>query len=615
MAAGKTGALLACAGCDRRGAARARDERHRVAVWPRSGFSSGMAFQAVDDLLGIWGAAGADRQAGLDRPAAAQEVAAGRRCARPCSATRPIALARAPVAEPDLTEAEIAEAAELVEPCGRPALAAEEADAAARAGRCASSSARPSIPTAREELDGARPLHRREGAAERRTASDATSPCRRARPRRRRTCSRSGPSGWWKGELETNVTMDAEDLLLREFLGIRTDEQTRARGALDPLAAARRRHVGATSTAAPADLSTTVEAYVALRLAGDPADAAHMRARPRVRPRRRAASSATRVFTRIWLALFGAVVVGRPAGAAAGADLPAAVVPAQHLRLRLLGPADGRAADRRRRAAGRCGRCRSTLDELRVGRGRRSRARPSRPGQGVPSGSTACCTRYERAPGRGRCARARAAPRRATGSSTGRRPTARWGGIQPPWVYSLIALHLLGYALDHPVMRAALAGLDGFTIVERRPRPCAGSRRASRRSGTPPGADRAAPTPGCRADAPGAACARRDWLLGEEIRVRGDWAVRRPDLAPGGWAFEFANDSYPDIDDTAEVVLALRRVGTGRRAGRRGRPRRRAGRSACSRATAAGARSTPTTPASSADELPFCDFGEVIDPP
>ena len=54
-----------------------------------------------------------------------------------------------------------------------------------------------------------------------------------------------------------------------------------------------------------------------------------------------------------------------------------------------------------------------------------------------------------------------------------------------------------------------------------------------------------------------------DWLLGEEIRVGGDWSVRRPRLAPGGWAFEFANDLYPDVDDTAEVVLALRRAAAG----------------------------------------------------
>src|SRR5258706_2199897 len=49
------------------------------------------------------------------------------------------------------------------------------------------------------------------------------------------------------------------------------------------------------------------------------------------------------------------------------------------------------------------------------------------------------------------------------------------------------------------------------------------------------------------------------WMLAEEIRGPGDWQVRRPGLAPAGWAFEFDNDGYPDIDDTAEVLLALRR--------------------------------------------------------
>ncbi len=43
------------------------------------------------------------------------------------------------------------------------------------------------------------------------------------------------------------------------------------------------------------------------------------------------------------------------------------------------------------------------------------------------------------------------------------------GGIQPPWVYSLLALHLLGYSLDHPSLRAGLAGLDGFVLREKTP--------------------------------------------------------------------------------------------------------------------------------------------------
>jgi squalene-hopene/tetraprenyl-beta-curcumene cyclase len=109
-----------------------------------------------------------------------------------------------------------------------------------------------------------------------------------------------------------------------------------------------------------------------------------------------------------------------------------------------------------------------------------------------------------------------------------------------------------------------------------------------------------------------------DWLLREEIRVRGDWAVRRPDLLPAGWAFEFANDNYPDIDDTAEVVMALRRVA-------RDHPEPERVEAAIARALAwlVGMQSADGGwGAFDADntrtlcrELPFCDFGEVIDPP
>ncbi len=98
----------------------------------------------------------------------------------------------------------------------------------------------------------------------------------------------------------------------------------------------------------------------------------------------------------------------------------------------------------------------------------------------------------------------------------------------------------------------------------------------------------------------------------------GDWAVRRPKLAPGGWAFEFANDNYPDIDDTAEVVLALRGASrAGRASGRRRRDR-----AAVSRWTLGMQSSNDGWAAFDVDntsrlcaELPFCDFGEVTDPP
>ena len=66
-----------------------------------------------------------------------------------------------------------------------------------------------------------------------------------------------------------------------------------------------------------------------------------------------------------------------------------------------------------------------------------------------------------------------------------------------------------------------------------------------------------------------------DWLISKEVRRKGDWCIKRPDTEPSGWAFEFANEFYPDIDDTAMVLLALmhakaieRRGAGGRRAAR-----------------------------------------------
>jgi squalene-hopene/tetraprenyl-beta-curcumene cyclase len=52
-----------------------------------------------------------------------------------------------------------------------------------------------------------------------------------------------------------------------------------------------------------------------------------------------------------------------------------------------------------------------------------------------------------------------------------------------------------------------------------------------------------------------------DWLLPKQVLdLKGDWAVKRPDLRPGGWAFQYNNDYYPDLDDTAVVVMAMDRA-------------------------------------------------------
>ncbi|RSS73397.1 squalene--hopene cyclase, partial [Streptomyces sp. WAC05292] len=119
----------------------------------------------------------------------------------------------------------------------------------------------------------------------------------------RHLLDRQDPAGWWKGDLETNVTMDAEDLLLRQFLGLR-DEATTAAAARHIRGGQRPDGTWATFHDGPPDLSATVEAYVALRLAGDAPDAPHM-ARASAWIRAHGGIAAARVFTRIWLALFG----------------------------------------------------------------------------------------------------------------------------------------------------------------------------------------------------------------------------------------------------------------------------------------------------------------------
>ena len=191
-----------------------------------------------------------------------------------------------------------------------------------------------------------------------------------------------------------------------------------------------------------------------------------------------------------------------------------------------------------------------------------------------------------------------------------------WGGIQPPWVYSVLALHLMGYPLDHPAMRAALSGLDGFTIHEDT---AAGPTRRLEACQSPVWDTTlslaALLDAGVPADDP-AVLRAADWLLDEQICADGDWQVRRPGLPCGGWAFEFDNDTYPDTDDTAEVILALGRVAhpdTERLAAAINRAIEwTAGMQSREGGWAAfDADNTRTL----VTRLPFCDFGAVTDPP
>ena len=245
------------------------------------------------------------------------------------------------------------------------------------------------------------------------------------------------------------------------------------------------------------------------------------------------------------------------------------------------------------------------LAELRTGR--KPGRRPSTGWEAAFAALDRTLHRYERRPVRRLRAAAR---RRAVEWIVARQERdGSWGGIQPPWVYSLLALHLEGYGVDHPVVAQGLRGLDRFTIRDERGRRLEACQSPVWDTALALNALLDAGAPG---DDP-AVVRAAEWLLGEEIRGPGDWAVRRPSLPPGGWAFEFDNDGYPDTDDTAEVILALRRVAhpDARPAIERGM------RWLSGMATRDGgfgafdADNTRTL----CTKLPFCDFGAVIDPP
>jgi squalene-hopene/tetraprenyl-beta-curcumene cyclase len=131
------------------------------------------------------------------------------------------------------------------------------------------------------------------------------------------------------------------------------------------------------------------------------------------------------------------------------------------------------------------------------------------------------------------------------------------GAIYPSMMYLIMALECLGYPDDHPDLLDAKQHFDRL-ILESHDRfqfqPCVS-----------PVWDTAyalfALGEACSAD-PAVKTRAADWLVSKEVRRKGDWTVKRPNLEPSGWAFEFANEFYPDIDDTAMVLLGLQHATT-----------------------------------------------------
>jgi squalene-hopene/tetraprenyl-beta-curcumene cyclase len=384
------------------------------------------------------------------------------------------------------------------------------------------------------------------------------------------------PDGWWVGELESNATMIAQHLFWHHFLGLRTAELDR-KVANELLARQRDDGTWAIWFEGPPDLSTTIEAYTALKLAGvEPG------ARARDYIKREGGVGHARVFTKCFLALLGHwpwqwVARVPPEVILLPPDGPFSVYNFSCWARQTVVPLSVVQAIRPVRPA---------WIELREIGARPGRTKPPpRPGP-IRRVALATAERWVRD------------RQEADGS---------WGGIQPPWVWSMIMLAALGYGFEDETLSNAVDGWRGFTIDEGdrlRPEACQS-----------PVWDTALAVialldAGVSPTHP-ALLRAGDWLVGEEVTVRGDWAVRKPDLAPGGWAFEFENDLYPDVDDTAVVALALRGLGVGDAAVDRGL------------AWTAGMQSRSggwgafdvDNEAHWLYKLPFCDFGKVTDEP
>ena len=422
------------------------------------------------------------------------------------------------------------------------------------------------------------------------------------------------PPGYWKGELEANVSITAEYLLLTHHLGIGDREQW------GKIVRYLRRHQHNNGYwpqyyGGAGNLSTSIEAYFALKLAGEDPNAPHM-AHAREWILGQGGIAEARVFTKLWLALFNqydwaqlpamppwinllptwfpvnlyefgswarATIVGltivfalRPTTSVpAGAGVQELWCdPAQRRQLAVKRPAPllswrgvFYSLDKALRF----------LDRNHIKTFRR---------RGLAAAERWLIDRQE-----------------ADGS---------WGGIQPPWVYAILALRALGYPLDHPVIQRGLRGFEGFSVE----------------------ADGMLWTEPCQSpvwDTALAAIALVDsglapnhpalvrageWLLQEQIYRGGDWQVKNPDTPPGSWAFEFENDTYPDVDDAAIVMIALAALDLPDRATQvRGIERGLQWTLSMQSANGGWGSFDVDNTKRFLTQIPFADFGATLDPP
>ncbi|MDA8306451.1 MAG: squalene--hopene cyclase [Deltaproteobacteria bacterium] len=356
------------------------------------------------------------------------------------------------------------------------------------------------------------------------------------------------PEGYWWSELESNVTITAEYVMLARLLGVSLEKK---KDSIVKYFLGHQDENGAWGLyyGDGGELSTTIEAYFALKLLGqDPASDALARARGFIL--QHGGIEDSRVFTKIWLAQFGQyewkkipsmpveLVLLTPefyfniyefSSWARGTVVPLSIVlcirpkfelPESLSISELCVPEHGKRLD-------------SRINKLFFVFDRIAKKLEKRPIRKL---------------------RRRAIEAAKNWIVDHQEESGDWGGIQPPMVYSMLALHYLGFPLSHEVMKKGLKAIEDFCLED-----AEGFRMQSCIS---PVWDTALTVmaltdAGVGADHPALEKSAK-WLMDQQILTGGDWQFKNR-CRPGGWAFEFYNSRYPDVDDSAVVLNVLNR--------------------------------------------------------
>lgn len=365
--------------------------------------------------------------------------------------------------------------------------------------------------------------------------------------------------GHWVYELEADCTIPSEYVLLVHFLGEEPDLELEHKIGVY-LRRIQGEHGGwPLFHGGPLDISATVKAYFALKMIGDDIDAPHMK-RARDEILKRGGAGHANVFTRIQLALYGELDWKYTPAVPPEVILLPRWFPIHLAKMSYW--------------------ARTVIVPLLVLAAKKPRAKNPR-GIHVPELFTPGKLKIRRAPQQKiawyalfsaldfvlkaiepvwpRALRARAIKRCEEWTIERLNGEDGLGAIYPAMANSVMMFDILGYAPDEPHRAIARKSVKNLLVIkdeEAYCQPCVSPVwdtalvcHALMEANDP------ALTP--------AIAKGLDWLKGRQVLdVKGDWAGWKPDVRPGGWAFQYNNAYYPDLDDTAVVVMALDRAKT-----------------------------------------------------